>query len=168
MATEIERKFLVQDDSWRSAVYCSTRLRQGYLVSDRTRSVRVRISDDEAHLNIKSATLGVARNEYEYAIPLSDAQEMLERLCCGPLLEKTRHLVRYGGHIWEIDEFEGDNAGLIVAEVELAAADIQPDMPAWAGAEVSHDPRYYNSELVKHPYTTWHGQPRATDTEESS
>lgn len=168
MATEIERKFLVKNDHWRSAVYRSTRLRQGYLISDRTRSVRVRVSDEQAHLNIKSATLGVSRSEYEYAIPLADAIEMLEQLCQKPLLEKTRHLVRHGDHVWEIDEFEGDNAGLIVAEVELDAADTVPDLPDWAGTEVSHDARYYNSELAKHPYTTWHGPSRAADCEESS
>lgn len=155
MATEIERKFLVKDDSWRQQVYRSKHLCQGYLVSDEIRSIRVRIAGDEAHLNIKSGTLGVSRSEYEYAIPLEDAREILEYLCRKPLLEKTRHLVRHGDHIWEIDVFEGDNAGLVLAEVELKETDESFELPAWVGKEVSHDPRYYSSCLAEHPYQSW-------------
>lgn len=155
MATEIEHKFLVQDDSWRRQVYRSAHLCQGYLASDELRSVRIRTSDQEAHLNIKSGTLGVSRMEYEYAIPLEDAREMLDNLCRKPLLEKTRHYVRYGAHIWEIDEFEGENAGLIVAEVELSNPNDRFAKPSWVGKEVSDDPRYYNACLVDHPYKDW-------------
>lgn len=155
MAQEIEHKFLVRDDSWRKEVYRSVPLRQGYLVSDPVRSVRVRITDGQAHLNIKSGTLGVSRSEYEYEIPLADAREILEHLCGKPLLEKTRHLVRYGDHVWEIDVFEGDNAGLVVAEIELATVGESFARPPWLGEEVSHDPRYYNSQLAKHPYKEW-------------
>ncbi len=155
MATEIERKFLVRDDSWRSGVIRARRLRQGYLVSDAVRSVRVRIEGDEARLNIKSATVGVSRSEYEYPIPLADAEEILANLCGGRLLEKTRHFVRHGGHLWEIDEFAGANAGLVVAEVELDDAAETFDRPPWAGDEVSDDIRYYNARLVERPYSTW-------------
>jgi len=155
MAHEIEHKFLVRDDSWRKEVYRSVPLRQGYLVSDPVRSVRIRIAAGQAHLNIKSGALGVSRSEYEYEIPLPDAREILEQLCSKPLLEKTRHLVRYGDHIWEIDVFEGDNAGLVVAEVELATLGESFARPPWLGEEVSYDSRYYNSELAKHPYKEW-------------
>lgn len=155
MATEIERKFLVKNDSWRQQAYRSKHLRQGYLASDEIRSVRVRIADDEAHLNIKSGTLGVSRSEFEYAIPLEDAQEILENLCGKSLLEKTRHLVRHDEHVWEIDVFGGDNAGLVLAEVELKEIDEPFELPVWVGKEVSHDPRYYSSCLAEHPYQSW-------------
>ena len=154
MATEIERKFLVKDDGWREGVHRSQQLRQGYLVSDEVRSVRIRISDKTAQLNIKSGTLGVSRSEFEYVIPLEDARQLLE-LCRQPLLEKTRHLVRHGEHIWEVDVFEGANQGLVVAEVELSEPQESFQMPPWAGEEVSHDTRYYNSCLVEHPYRDW-------------
>lgn len=155
MASEIEHKFLVRDDSWRNSVYRSVPMCQGYLVSDKVRSVRIRIASDKAHLNIKSGTLGTVRNEYEYPIPLEEAQEILEALCYKPLLKKTRHFVHYGSHIWEIDEFEGDNAGLIVAEVELSNPGEKFVKPLWVGEDVSHDRRYYNSSLVEHPYKDW-------------
>ena len=155
MATEIEHKFLVRDDSWRRQVYRSEHLCQGYLASDEHRSVRIRTSDEKAHLNIKSGTLGVSRTEYEYPIPLEDAREILDNLCRKPLLEKTRYYVRYGAHVWEIDEFEGDNAGLIVAEVELSNPDERFAKPSWVGEEVSDDPRYYNACLVDHPFKDW-------------
>lgn len=155
MAIEIEHKFLVQDDSWRGQVYRSKRLCQGYLISDEVRSVRVRIADNEAHLNIKSGTLGISRSEYDYPIPLQDAQEILQNLCRKPLLEKTRHFVRHGNHIWEIDVFEGDNAGLVLAEVELKQANEPFELPAWVGEDVSHDPRYYSSRLAEHPFKNW-------------
>ncbi len=155
MATEIEHKFLIRDDRWRRDVYRSQRLRQGYLVSDRVRSVRVRPAGDAAWLNIKSGTLGVCRREYDYAIPVADAQELLDRLCRQPLLEKTRHWLRYGGHTWEIDVFEGDNAGLVLAEIELTEPGEDFARPPWLGEEVSHDPRYYNPSLIEHPYKDW-------------
>ena len=155
MAHEIEHKFLVRDDSWRKEVYRSVYMRQGYLVSDEVRSVRIRIADDTAYLNIKSGTLGVSRSEYEYEIPLADAWELLDQLCRKPLLEKTRYCVRYGNHVWEVDVFEGDNAGLVVAEVELDKLGEAFERPPWLGEEVSHDPRYYNSQLAVHPYKDW-------------
>ncbi len=155
MATEIERKFLLVDDSWRQQAQPGTRYTQGYLGAIDRASVRVRIAGDKAALNIKSATLGIQRSEYEYPIPPADAREMLEQLCTGPLIDKTRYLVVHAGHTWEIDEFHGDNAGLIVAELELGSADEAFARPAWLGAEVSEDPRYYNVNLVRHPYSRW-------------
>ncbi|HQC73034.1 MAG TPA: CYTH domain-containing protein [Candidatus Competibacteraceae bacterium] len=155
MALEIEHKFLLRDERWRDQVEHSLRMRQGYLVSDATRSVRVRVAGDQGYLNIKSGTLGIARREYEYRIPLAEAEELLNTLCEKPLLEKTRHFIHYGDHLWEVDEFGGDNAGLIVAEVELGTVDEAFARPDWIGEEVSHDLRYYNSQLVRHPYKDW-------------
>lgn len=155
MGIEIERKFLVRDDRWRQQVERSARMRQGYLTSDARCSVRVRVAGEQGFLNIKSGTLGIRRSEYEYAIPLAEAEEILDALCEKPLLEKTRHYVRHGQHVWEIDEFAGDNAGLIVAEVELKHPDEPFARPDWVGEDVSHDIRYYNSRLVRHPYKTW-------------
>jgi CYTH domain-containing protein len=154
MATEIERKFLVKGEAWRSlgvgVVY-----RQGYLVSDSRRSVRVRIAGDRALLTLKGATVGIARAEYEYEIPLTDAEELLERLCDRPLIEKTRYTLMVHELIWEVDEFMGDNQGLIVAEVELETAEQLVQLPEWVGEEVSHDPRYFNSNLANHPFSQW-------------
>jgi len=130
-------------------------MRQGYLTSDARCSVRVRVADDQGFLNIKSGTLGIQRSEYEYPIPLAEAEEILDTLCEKPLLEKTRHYLRFDGRLWEIDEFAGANAGLIVAEVELDDPDQPFARPDWVGEEVSHDLRYYNSQLARHPYTTW-------------
>jgi len=155
VAIEIERKFLLENDSWRASVSKSINYRQGYLNSDEHSSVRVRVSDDTAKLNIKSATIGSQRQEYEYDIPLADAHELLTTLCHKPLVEKTRHLVVIKQHTWEIDEFEGENAGLIVAEIELSAVDEAFDKPNWVGEDVTEDIRYYNNQLSKKPYTTW-------------
>jgi adenylate cyclase len=155
MATEIERKFLVKDDSWREDAEPGVRYRQGYLSSAKSCSIRVRVAGERGYLNIKSATLGVTRTEHEYPIPLSDAEEMLVDLCEGPLIEKTRYRVPHKGHIWEVDVFGGDNEGLVVAEIELDHPDESFELPAWAGEEVSHDPRYYNVCLVEHPYKHW-------------
>lgn len=155
MATEIERKFLVLNDAWRDSADEGTRFRQGYLVGAEKASVRVRIEGGSANINIKSATLGVRRQEYEYPIPLGDAEEMLDTLCEQPQIEKTRYHVPVGAHTWEIDVFAGDNEGLIVAEVELGSEDESFAMPEWAGREVSDDTRYYNVCLVKHPYCEW-------------
>ena len=154
MAREIERKFLLKNDSWRASVEHSWPLRQGYLCGNERASVRVRIAGKDANLNVKSATLGVERLEFEYPIPVDDAQALLSDLA-GRVVEKTRHEVRVGGHCWEIDEFEGDNAGLVVAEIELDDADEPFERPDWLGEEVSEDPRYYNTELARHPYSRW-------------
>jgi adenylate cyclase len=155
MALEIERKFLIRNDEWRRDADAGRLFRQGYLIGARQASVRVRIEGDRGFLNIKSMTLGVTRQEYQYPIPLDEAEEMLATLCEQPLVEKTRYCVRHGGHIWEIDVFAGDNAGLVVAEVELNSERESVELPPWAGVEVSDDPRYYNVNLVKHPYKTW-------------
>ena len=155
MATEIEHKFLLRDERWRPAIERSTPMRQGYLTSDARCSVRVRVADGQGFLNIKSGTLGIQRSEYEYPIPLAEAEEILDTLCEKPLLEKTRHFLRFDGRLWEIDEFAGANAGLIVAEVELDDPDQPFARPDWVGEDVSHDLRYYNSQLARHPYTTW-------------
>ena len=155
MGTEIERKFLVRDDSWRAHADSGTPFRQGYLLGGERASVRVRREGERALLNIKSATLGIRRLEFEYAIPLADAEELLTHLCQQPLIEKTRYLVEHAGNRWEIDVFGGDNAGLIVAEIELYDEAQAFMHPTWLGEEVSHDPRYYNVSLVSHPYKDW-------------
>lgn len=156
MAVEIERKFLLRDDGWRAAVERSLRIRQGYLGGEAC-SVRVRISDETGTLNIKSKQVGISRSEFEYAIPLADAEDLL-RLAGASVLTKTRHHVRIGAHLWEIDEFEGDNAGLVVAEIELERDDETFERPAWLGDEVSFDRRYYNASLVREPYARWRGR----------
>lgn len=155
MATEIERKFLLKNDGWKEYADEGTCYRQGYFSRPEKASIRVRTSPDKAFLNIKSAELGVRRLEYEYEIPKKDADEMLERLCEPPLIEKTRFHVSHADHVWEIDVFHGDNAGLVVAEIELSDENEGFDLPAWVGEEVSDDPRYYNVCLVKHPYKNW-------------
>ena len=155
LAREIERKFLVKNDAWRRHAAVPVRMRQGYLNKNGPGSIRVRVAGDQAALNIKSATLGVSRAEFEYAIPLSDAQYILDSLCLKPLIEKTRYKIEDAGHLWEIDVFEGDNAGLVVAEIELETLEEAFHVPDWAGAEVSHDPRYYNVCLVSQPCKNW-------------
>lgn len=160
MAIEIERKFLVRSDAWRPRAEPGRHYRQGYLSriegSGAARSsVRVRTAGDRALLNIKSALLGIRRHEYEYEIPIADAEEMLATLCVGAVIEKTRYHVRHEGHLWEIDVFEGDNAGLIVAEIELTHEDEAFARPDWLGEEVSSDPRYYNVCLAERPYCSW-------------
>lgn len=156
MATEIEHKFLLKNDEWRKAnIIKSVRYRQGYMASNKQSSVRVRISDHDAFLNIKGATLGVKRREYEYPIPEQDARELLDNLCTKPLIEKTRYYIKYEGFTWEIDVFEGDNEGLVVAEIEIDSEGQDFSKPPWIGEEVSDDPRYYNSCLADHPYKDW-------------
>jgi adenylate cyclase len=155
MAIEIEHKFLLANDDWRKHVSHSVKYRQGYLSSQPTSSIRVRISNDHAWLNIKTATIGTHRHEYEYEIPMKDANEILTYLCKKPLIEKTRHFVTNEGHVWEIDEFEGDNQGLIVAEIELATTGLSFAKPLWLGLEVTDDLRYYNNNLAIHPYSEW-------------
>ena len=154
MSKEIERKFLVEDqgdEKWRHAEY--SEIRQGYLSIDKERTVRVRIAGDAAYLTIKGITESATRAEYEYPIPVAHAREILDGLCLRPLIEKRRYRIDYGGLIWEVDEFFGDNAGLIVAEVELESEQQVFDKPPWVGEEVTHDPRYYNANLVNNPYT---------------
>ena len=155
MATEIEHKFLLANDGWRELIYQSSVYQQGYLNSDENSSVRVRISGNKSWLNIKSATIGNQRAEYEYEIPVNDATEILENLCQRPFIEKTRHLVKIAQHIWEIDEFKGDNQGLIVAEIELNQSNEFFEKPYWLGQEVTEDLRYYNNQLCKNPFSNW-------------
>jgi len=155
MAIEIERKFLLANDNWRPLVSKTINYRQGYLNSDENSSVRVRVSDDTAKINIKSATIGSVRQEYEYDIPAQDAHELLDTLCHKPLVEKTRHLVVIKQHTWEIDEFAAENQGLIVAEIELSQVDEQFEKPDWVGQEVTEDIRYYNNQLAKKPFSIW-------------
>ena len=154
MAKEIERKFLVVGDAWRELAK-GTHYRQGYLNSIKERTVRIRTIDDKAFMTVKGPTVGVTRMEFEYEIPYNDCVEMLTHLAEQPIIEKARYKVPYNGLVWEIDEFFGVNEGLIVAEVELQTEDQQFEKPEWVGEEVSGDPRYFNSNLVNNPYTTW-------------
>ena len=161
MGIEIERKFLVAGDGWRAAAHAVLPMAQGYLNGlgamdrgEQKASVRVRIQGDAAFLNLKSRELGHTRQEFEYPVPVADARALLA-LCVGGVIDKRRHLVRHGGHLWEVDEFLGDNAGLVVAEIELASADEAFGMPTWAGREVTEEARYYNLALASHPYVRW-------------
>ncbi|WCE04506.1 CYTH domain-containing protein [Pseudoxanthomonas sp. JBR18] len=161
MAIEIERKFLVTNDGWRDAAHAVVPMAQGYLndlgavqSGAQKASVRVRVQGELAYLNIKSRELGHTRQEYEYPVPVADARALLE-LCVGGLVDKRRHLVRVGAHLWEVDEFLGENAGLLVAEIELASADEAFVRPDWIGAEVTDQSRYYNLALAAHPYARW-------------
>lgn len=154
MAKEIERKFLVTGNVWKSLAR-GTGYRQGYLNSAKERTVRVRTIDDKGYLTVKGVTTGATRSEYEYEIPATDAAAILTELCEKPLIEKNRYKIRAGAHTWEIDEFFGENQGLIVAEVELESEDQAFETPGWIGAEVTGDPRYFNSNLIKHPFTKW-------------
>ena len=153
MGTEIERKFLVVGDDWRAGA-SGTSYVQGYLSRDVERIVRIRQAGPAAYLTIKGVAQGVRRPEFEYPIPLSDAQQLMG-LCLRPLVEKTRYVIKYAGKRWEVDEFHGDNYGLILAEIELSREDEPIDIPPWIGQEVSGDPRYFNSSLSEHPYTEW-------------
>ncbi|MDB9538716.1 CYTH domain-containing protein [Anabaenopsis tanganyikae CS-531] len=154
MAQEIERKYLLQGDSWRElcigSVYC-----QGYIPTKNQVTVRVRIVGQQGYLTIKGPSVECSRLEFEYPIPVEDAQEMLNTLCEQPWIEKIRYKVEWGGLTWEIDEFDGLNKGLILAEVELNDANQEIELPPWIGEEVSHDHRYFNSYLVKHPFSQW-------------
>ncbi|NRR29583.1 CYTH domain-containing protein [Oxalobacteraceae bacterium] len=153
MGVEIERKFLLKGDAWR-ALAEPLLLRQGYLSSHRDRVVRVRIEGEQGVMTVKGRTVGVSRGEWEYPIPLADAQELL-LLCEQPLIEKTRRRIPFAGNVWEVDEFFGANAGLVVAEIELASEDQAFDKPDWIGEEVSSDVRYLNANLIKHPFSAW-------------
>jgi adenylate cyclase len=154
MAVEIERKFLLAGEGWRNAVEHSERLAQGYLGGSRA-SVRVRIGDGRAWLNIKARVRGAERLEFEYEIPLADGEQLLAELAEPGRIDKVRHHVRHAGALWEIDEFAGDNAGLVVAEIELDAVDAEFARPAWLGREVTDEARYYNLALAERPYAHW-------------
>jgi adenylate cyclase len=154
VGTEIERKFLVTDDLWRGHA-TSTSFRQGYLSTVKERTVRVRAAGQRGLLTVKGITTDATRAEYEYEIPLDDANAMLDELCERPIIEKTRHVIDVDGTTWEIDEFAGVNDGLVVAEVELDDRDERFTLPDWAGDEVTDDPRYFNANLTAHPYSEW-------------
>ena len=155
MAIEIEHKFLLANNRWRTGIIRSTPYKQGYLSSNSNVSIRIRISHTEAWINLKKAAIGNQRDEYEYPIPLPDAEEIINNLCQQPLIDKTRHLVPYQQHTWEIDEFHGDNDGLIVAEIELTSSDEGFAKPDWLGTEVTLEHKYYNNQLAKRPYSSW-------------
>ncbi|MDC8773675.1 CYTH domain-containing protein [Roseateles albus] len=153
MGIEIERKFLVIGEAWKlhdAGEYIS----QGYLNRDPARTVRVRIKGEQAWLTVKGQSIGASRAEFEYEVPLRDAEQMLA-LCDGPRVEKIRRQVPFGGMNWELDEFLGDNAGLVVAEIELSSPDQQFDLPPWLGQEVTEETRYFNSQLATHPFSSW-------------
>jgi adenylate cyclase len=154
MGLEIERKFLMKSDSWRQEAK-GVRYLQGYLCRDKERTVRIRIIEDRGFLTIKGVSRGPTRQEYEYEIPCDDAREMLAALCEGPLIDKQRYRVPYKDVVWEIDVFAGENRGLILAEVELNDENQSLAKPSWIGEEVTGNPRYYNSNLVVHPFTKW-------------
>ena len=151
---EIERKCLVQGDSWRSGVQ-GLLLRQGYLPTQGKATVRVRVAGDRAYLTLKGPAQGLVRPEFEYPIPLADATTLLATLCQQPLIEKYRYRIAAGELVWEVDEFLGANQGLVLAEIELTSPDQPIDIPPWVGQEVSDDPRYLNASLVKNPFTLW-------------
>ena len=153
---EIERKFLVRDDSYKSLAYGSSHIRQGYICSERGRTVRIRIRDDRAYITIKGPSLngGLTRYEFEQEIPFDDAEKLMT-LCDPGIIDKTRWLVKSGSHTFEVDEFHGDNDGLVVAEVELSAEDEVFKKPHFIGDEVTGDRRYYNSQLRRNPYKLW-------------
>lgn len=153
MAIEIERKFLVTSDAYRCGR--PVKIIQGYICSGNNKTVRVRIKGNKAYITIKDATTGFSRHEFEYEIPVDDAAIMLDTVCEYPLIEKTRWTIEYDGHIWEVDDFAGANAGLSVAEIELEKADETFSLPGWIGQEVTGDERYYNACLFKCPYSSW-------------
>jgi len=153
VAQEIERKFLVRGQQWQATP--GKLYRQGYLSTDPERSVRVRVVGDRGTLTLKGKSVGISRLELEYEIPLAEANQLLEQLCLRPWIEKTRRRIQHRDHLWEVDQFHGVNEGLVVAEVELERADEAIELPSWIGEEVSHDPRYFNSNLIAHPFRDW-------------
>jgi adenylate cyclase len=154
MPQEIERKFLVKNKTYKRLVN-PFYIHQGFLSTDKDRVVRVRIYGDNAFITIKGITKGISRAEFEYPIPVTDAESMLNHLCLKPTIEKYRYKINFAGNTWEVDEFLGENEGLVIAEIELEHAGQEFAIPAWVGEEVSHDPRYYNANLVKHPFKNW-------------
>ncbi|MDJ0923555.1 MAG: CYTH domain-containing protein [Acidimicrobiia bacterium] len=154
MATEIERKYLVAGEEWR-ALGRGSDFRQGYLSTVKERTVRVRVAGERGYLTIKGITLDATREEYEYEIPVGEAARMLEQLCEQPIIEKTRYEIDWAGLTWEVDEFRGVNAGLVVAEVELGDPNQEIELPPWVGDDVTDDPRYFNSNLIARPFSSW-------------
>ena len=155
MALEIERKFLVVGEAWRDQVTSSTHIMQGYIAHTPEVTVRVRVKGDRGFLTIKGASQGIGRHEFEFPIPEAEAREMLRELAVMPPIDKVRHEIPLGDHVWELDVFAGENAGLVMAEIELTEHDQDFVLPDWAGQEVSEDPRYFNVNLAKTPYRQW-------------
>lgn len=155
MPTEIERKFLVDDKKWEAlAKPKGNRYKQGYILSEEKRTVRIRVTEDAAYITFKGASTGITRSEYEYAIPVNEGNEILDNFATSAI-KKTRFIIKYAGHVWEVDVFDGDNNGLIVAEIELQSEEEEFEKPDWVGQEVSHDARYTNASLSVHPYKNW-------------
>ena len=154
MGKEIERKFLVKNDSYKKASQAFL-YRQGYICTDKERVVRIRVYDNKGFITIKGENVGISRAEYEYEIPYNDAEEIINNLCYKPIIEKIRCKFEFQGFVWEVDEFHGENEGLIVAEIELSDENQAFSKPAWVGEEVTDDHRYSNANLVKNPYKNW-------------
>lgn len=155
MADEIERKFLVRSTAWQASIAEKLHIKQGYIAVNERCAIRIRIANAQATLNIKSAGLNIARKEYEYPIPIADAEEMLEQFCPDQYIEKIRYRVNHEAGVWEVDVFEGLNKGLVVAEIELESAEQSVALPEWVGMEVSGDAKYLNNNLVTRPFQTW-------------
>lgn len=153
MGLEIERKFLVNNDAYKSS--SGVHIQQGYLLGSEEMSIRIRIMEDAACLAIKGSTISATRQEFEYPIPITDAREMINDLCEEPLIDKHRYVVDYKGNTWDVDEFHGPNEGLVIAEIELESEDQSFEKPEWIGEEVTGDERYYNMNLVRNPYKDW-------------
>ncbi len=154
MNKEIERKFLVKNHDFKK-IERGVLIRQGFLSTANERVVRIRIKESQAYLTVKGISIGASRTEFEYEIPLKDAEIMISELCEKPVIEKYRYCIKTNDFLWEVDEFKGENEGLIIAEIELRSEDQPFDIPEWVGEEVTGDPRYYNSNLIRHPYSTW-------------
>lgn len=154
MATEIERKYLLKNDSWKQEVSSKNKIIQGYLSSKPERTVRIRITNNRGFVTIKSKNIGSLRKEFEYEIPIEDAEELI-LLCEKPIIQKTRYIVEHSSHIWEIDIFEGENQGLEVAEIELSQENEEFSIPNWIGQEVTNESKYYNSQLIINPFINW-------------
>ena len=152
MALEIERKFLVTGNDWQVTI--GVQFSQGYLNRDKSRTVRVRVAGNQGFLTIKGETKGATRTEFEYEIPVSDAESLL-KMCEGPIIQKVRRNIDYKGFKWEVDEFQGDNLGLVVAEIELSDENQPFEKPSWIGKEVTYDAHYFNANLAQHPFNTW-------------
>jgi len=167
VATEIERKFLVEGDGWRHGSRAEP-IRQGYILARPDCAVRVRTVGDRAFLTIKQGHAGITRLEYEYAIPPEDAAEMLDRVCERPLVEKTRYTLEFAGREWTVDVFAGDNAGLVLAEIELDHEGQPFEVPPWAGEEVTGIARYFNASLISRPFRVWNAAERANERRASS
>ena len=158
MALEIERKYLVNLDTLTATqgeLSDGTAIKQAYIATADNTVVRIRVAGTKAFITLKGENNGLTRTEFEYPIPLTDAEEMIEQLCLGPIIDKTRYLIPIAGHTWELDIFHGDNLGLVVAEIELSCEDEAFERPDWVTREVSHESRYYNSSLIDKPYSTW-------------